>query len=62
MMLLQSVLIHTERIDLGIKKKASYISTMKKKEAAKNWQFFVSDSINIAKLTQSVGFNYQIDK
>ncbi len=49
----------TERIDLGIKKKASYISTMKKKEEAENWQFFVSDSINIAKLTQSVGFNYQ---
>jgi len=50
----------TERIDLGIKKKASYITTMKKKEEAENWQFFVSDSINIAKLTQSVGFNYQI--
>ena len=49
----------TERIKLGINKKASYISTMKKKEDAKNWLFFVSDSINIAKLTQSVGFNYQ---
>jgi protein SCO1/2 len=49
----------TERIDLGIKKKASYLSTMKNKESAKNWQFFVSDSINIAKLTQSVGFNYE---
>ena len=49
----------TERIDLGIKKKASYLSTMKKKEDAQNWHFFVSDSVNIAKLTQSVGFNYQ---
>jgi protein SCO1/2 len=49
----------TERIDLGIKKKASYISTMKKKEAAAGWLFFVSDSINIAKLTQSIGFNYE---
>lgn len=49
----------TEKIDLGIKKKASYISTMKKKEEAKNWLFFVSDSIDIARLTQSVGFNYQ---
>jgi protein SCO1 len=49
----------TERIDLGIKKKASYISIMKKKEEAKNWLFFVSDSIDIARLTQSVGFNYQ---
>jgi protein SCO1 len=49
-----------ERIDLGIKKKASYISTMKKKEAGKNWRFFVSDSINISKLTNSVGFRYQV--
>ena len=49
----------TERIDLGIKKKASYLSTMKNKESAKNWQFFVSDSINIAKLTNSVGFDYE---
>jgi protein SCO1 len=49
----------TERIDLGIKKKASYISTMKKKEAANGWLFFVSDSSNIAKLTQSIGFNYE---
>jgi protein SCO1/2 len=49
----------TERIDLGIKKKASYLSTMKNKVSAKNWQFFVSDSINIAKLTQSVGFKYE---
>lgn len=48
----------SERINLGIKKKASYISTMKKKESAVGWLFFVSDSLNIAKLTQSVGFNY----
>ena len=49
----------TEKINLGINKKASYISTMKKKEDAKNWLFFVSDSIDIARLTKSVGFNYQ---
>ncbi len=49
----------SEKINLGINKKASYISTMKKKEEAKNWQFFVSDSIDIARLTRSVGFNYQ---
>jgi protein SCO1/2 len=49
----------SENIKLGIDKKSSYISTMKKKEEAKNWLFFVSDSINIAKLTQSVGFDYQ---
>jgi protein SCO1/2 len=49
----------TERINLGINKKASYISTMQKKEEAKNWLFFVSDSTDLAKLTKSVGFNYQ---
>jgi protein SCO1/2 len=49
----------TERIDLGIKKKASYLSTMKNQESAKYWEFFVSDSLNIAKLTKSVGFNYE---
>jgi protein SCO1 len=49
----------TERINLGVNKKASYLSTMKKKDEAKNWQFFVSDSSDLARLTQSVGFNYQ---
>jgi protein SCO1 len=32
---------------------------MKKKDSAKYWQFFVSDSLSIAKLTESVGFNYK---
>lgn len=49
----------SENIRLGINKKESYISTMKKKEEAKHWLFFVSDSINIARLTKSVGFGYQ---
>ena len=49
----------TENIKLGINKKASYIATMKKKEDAKNWLFFVSDSTDVAKLTKSVGFIYQ---
>ena len=50
---------HTEKIDLGIKKKAAYLMNMKDKEAAKAWQFFVSDSIDIAKLSQSVGFHFK---
>lgn len=49
-----------EKIDLGVNKKASYVATMKKKEFAVNWRFFVSDSLNIAKLTNSVGFKYQL--
>lgn len=50
----------SEKIDLGKKKKVSYLNTMTKKEAAENWHFFVSDSANIARLTKSVGFNYQM--
>jgi protein SCO1/2 len=50
---------YTEGIELGTKKKANYVSTMKKKDAAKHWQFFVGDSTNIAKLTRSVGFHYK---
>ncbi len=42
----------SEKIDLGIKKKAAYISTMKKKEAAKNWHFFVSDSLEYSQINQ----------
>jgi protein SCO1 len=49
----------SERIELGIKKKNSYISTMVRKKSAENWHFFVSDSANIAKLTESVGFKYR---
>jgi protein SCO1 len=49
---------YTESIDLGIRKKANYINTMKKKEAAQYWQFFVSDSADITRLAQSVGFKY----
>ncbi len=50
---------HTEKIDLGNKKKAAYISNMKDKESATAWQFFVADSLEIAKLTQSVGFHFK---
>jgi protein SCO1/2 len=49
----------SDNIRLGINKKESYISTMKKKEEAKHWLFFVSDSSNISRLTKSVGFDYQ---
>jgi protein SCO1/2 len=50
----------TESIQLGKNKKKNYLNTMKNKEAGRNWQFFVSDSSDIARLTQSVGFNYRI--
>ncbi|HLN20795.1 MAG TPA: SCO family protein [Bacteroidales bacterium] len=50
---------HTESIDLGKKKKASYINNMKDKESAAAWQFFVADSSQIAAITKSVGFHFQ---
>jgi protein SCO1/2 len=50
---------YTESIDLGIQKKANYVSSMKKKDAAKYWQFFVSDSLDITRLAESVGFKYE---
>ncbi|HEX2968028.1 MAG TPA: SCO family protein [Bacteroidales bacterium] len=50
---------HTESIDLGRKKKAAYLSNMKKKESGQAWQFFVSDSSDIARLTESVGFHFR---
>lgn len=49
----------SENIQLGISKKANYVNAMRNKEAGKKWQFFVSDSANLARLTQSVGFNYR---
>lgn len=50
---------HTENINMGIQKKANYVSSLKNKELAEGWHFFVSDSANIARLTESVGFNFQ---
>jgi protein SCO1/2 len=48
----------SEDIALGIKKKEAYLKKMKNKNASE-WHFFVADSANIARLTQSVGFHYQ---
>jgi protein SCO1 len=50
---------HTETIDLGIKKKTSYISNMKDKEGAQAWQFFAGDSAEIARLSESLGFHFR---
>jgi len=49
----------TEDIDLGIKKKANYVSSLKNKDLGNYWPFFVSDSANIAQLCESVGFHYK---
>ena len=48
---------HTENIQMGIEKKANYVASLQNKSLADGWYFFVSDSTNIAKITQSTGFN-----
>ena len=51
----------SESIDLGIRKKTSYLNLVDKKETIKQgWKFFVSDSASIAKGTNAVGFKYKI--
>ncbi len=49
-----------ETIDLGIRKKNNYLNLMSNPEPAReNWKFFVSDSQNISRLTNAVGFKYK---
>lgn len=47
-----------ESIELGIRKKNNYLNLMSNPEPAReHWKFFVSDSLNIARLTEAVGLN-----
>ena len=49
-----------ESIGLAHRKKNNYLNLMSQPEAAKtHWKFFVSDSANIARLTNAVGFKYK---
>jgi protein SCO1/2 len=49
-----------ESIDLGIRKKNNYLNMMSDPEPFRDsWKFFVSDSANIARLTNAVGFKYK---
>lgn len=50
-----------ETIDLGIRKKQSYLNLVdknKRAEISKGWKFFVSDSASIARGTKATGFKY----
>ena len=50
----------SETIELGIRKKTSYLNLVDKKEAiSQGWMFFVSDSASIVKGTNAVGFKYK---
>ena len=51
-----------ETIDLGVRKKSSYLALLSENKAAEaqdGWLFFVSDSTSIAKLTGATGFKYK---
>jgi len=48
-----------EPLSLAIEKKKNYISHMKSKEAIDGWKFFVSDSANISRATNGLGFKYK---
>lgn len=51
---------YTEGIDLAKSKKANYLAQMNKKNSAeKGWKFFVSDSTNIARITDAIGFKFK---
>ena len=49
----------TEGPDLAKKKRNNYSLLVKKDGLEKGWLFFTSDSLNIAKATQAVGFSYK---
>lgn len=51
-----------ETIDLGIRKKESYLQLLseeKAREAKDGWLFFTGDSASLAKATQATGFKYK---
>jgi protein SCO1 len=49
----------TETIELGIKKKINYLHEMKNPLAQAGWRFFCGDSLNLAKVTNALGFRYK---
>lgn len=53
----------SETIDLGVMKKKNYLNLMTNKdkvnEAKSGWQFFVSDSASIVRVTNATGFRYK---
>ena len=48
-----------EPLFLAISKKKNYVTHMKTKAAADGWKFFVSDSTNIALVTNALGFRFK---
>jgi protein SCO1/2 len=50
----------SEYTELAVRKKKNYLSSMERKEAARQgWRFFTADSANIAHITNAMGFRYK---
>ena len=50
---------HREGYDLAAQKRKNYFTRFKAPIDSMGWRFFVSDSLDIAKLCQTVGFNFK---
>ncbi|MHC1706999.1 MAG: SCO family protein [Bacteroidales bacterium] len=51
---------YRETTDLGVKKKENYIKQIKKQINPEGWKFMTADSLEISKLTGTVGFRYKL--
>lgn len=49
----------TENYTVAAPKKSNYLDNMNKKIPLDSWRFLTGDSINIAKVTEAVGFHYK---
>ncbi|MCU4163172.1 SCO family protein [Carboxylicivirga caseinilyticus] len=49
----------TEGADLAMKKRNNYSMLVKKEGMEDGWLFFTADSLNVSRLTQSLGFSYK---
>ncbi len=48
-----------EGTELAMRKKRNYVNVLALEEVEEGWTFYTTDSSNIARLTQSVGFKYK---
>ncbi len=48
-----------EETELAVKKRENYLNLIKMEIDTEGWKFFTSDSINIHKLTEAIGFKYK---
>ncbi len=49
----------TENYTMAAPKKSNYLDNMQKKIPPESWKFLTGDSVNIAKVTEAVGFHFK---